>query len=61
MSDLIINYMKKHGTPLTTENYVALNTGGTIDALEGENLVEVLDLIEEGILTNTTPGSKEVQ
>lgn len=61
MGDHVIEYMKKHGIPLTTENYVALNWGRPLDTLEGENLVEVLDLIEEGILTNETPGSEAIQ
>ena len=61
MSNLVIGYMKEHGIPQTTENYVALNFGGTIDDLEGENLIEVLDLIGEGILMNEARGSEGVQ
>jgi hypothetical protein len=60
VSDLLNEYMRKNGIPLTTENYVALS-GGTIDDLEGENLVEVIELVEAGILKNATPGSEEIQ
>jgi hypothetical protein len=61
MSNCILDYMRGHGIALTTENFVRLNWGGTISDLEGESLIEVLDLVEAGILTNAAPGSEEIQ
>jgi hypothetical protein len=39
---------------------ISQSTGRALDSLEGEELAEVLDLVEEGSLFNTTPGSKVV-
>jgi hypothetical protein len=61
--NIIVDALIKMGQPLTVENYVALNWFGdkTVADLEGEELVEVLDLVEEGLLSNVTPGTESVQ
>ena len=54
--NLLVDWLRRNGHPLTVENY--LSFGGDP---EGENLAEVLDLIEDGTLRPTAPGSKKIQ
>lgn len=57
--DILIDYMRRKKIAMTAENYIELNTLGdahTVDELEGENLVEVLDLLEEGVLKAVVGG-----
>jgi hypothetical protein len=54
--DIIVEALIKMGRPLTVKNYIQLNTFGDascLDELEGEDRVEVEDLIEEGLLVDT--------
>jgi hypothetical protein len=58
VSDLVLEYMKKHDIPVTRENYVSLNTLGDADGgqlLEGENEAE---LPEDLQLQAETPEEK---
>jgi hypothetical protein len=50
----VIDYMIAHNIPRTVENYVRFAYLGdkTVDDVEGEDLVEIQDLIEEGALVN---------
>jgi hypothetical protein len=61
-NNCVLDYLIKTGEPCTVENYVGLNWMGdkTLADLEGEELVEVLELVEQGLLVNVTPGNELV-
>jgi hypothetical protein len=52
--DAIVAKMIKERIPLTVANYVALAFWDKpFDELEGEELCEVLELVEDGVLVHT--------
>jgi hypothetical protein len=57
------DYMVKHGIPKTTDHYTSLNYCGdkTVADLDGEELAEILGLVEEGLLSVITSGSEMIQ
>lgn len=59
----VLEFMVKQGIPRTVEHFVAVNSMSnmTVSDLEGEELDEVLELIEEGRLSVMTAGSRMVQ
>jgi hypothetical protein len=57
----VLAWLRKEQVPLTVENYCSLNWGKAFNELEGENSVEVEDLIESGELKVVTPGSEMKQ
>ncbi len=50
--DYVLEYMKKNDIPLTVKNYIEIAYLGdrTLADLEGEELVEVEDLVRDGEL-----------
>jgi hypothetical protein len=56
----VLNWMKENRRPLTVDAYVSLNWGNkTFQELEGEDRVEVEDLIESGELRAPKGGWKQ--
>ena len=56
----VLNWMKENRQPLTVDAYVSLNWGNkTFQELEGEDRVEVEDLIESGELRAPKGGWKQ--
>jgi hypothetical protein len=58
----VLQWMRENRQPLTVDAYVSLNWGNkTFQELEGEDRVEVEDLVESGELKVVMPGSKRKQ
>ena len=58
----VIAYMRERGLPMLVSVYCEINWMGqkTLADLEGEDLQEVLDLIESGELNIQTKGSRKI-
>ena len=55
--DIVVARMIKERVPLTVANYVAFAYWDkTFDELEGEQLCEILELVEDGVLVQTESG-----
>jgi hypothetical protein len=56
----VIEKLKKEALPLTVTNYLLFAYMGEVNSLaqlEGEDLCEVLELIEDGLLVDTESGA----
>jgi hypothetical protein len=57
----VLDYLSRQG-PVSVDDYVSLNWPGmTFQELEGEDRVEVEDLIESGDLKLETVGTRSIQ
>ena len=62
MINYVLNWMKANNEPLTVDSYISFNwPGQTLEELEGEDRVEVEDLIADGELKVSAPTTRSVQ